>query len=148
MFAIFFQENRKSDDCTLVRRQHITDTNSFKHFNVNPTCTLLNIYNDYSYSNSCMTDLNLINDVSTCLTHSQSFTEHAVSSSQSTVRLELITFFFFQCVNNCFSFTLHFYLQYRTNNSITESWREINHVDKIKHTAALLFHVVGTYVIR
>ncbi|KAL5235091.1 hypothetical protein ACI65C_002501 [Semiaphis heraclei] len=46
------KENRKSDDCTLVRRQHITDTNSFKHFNVNPTCTLLNIYNDYSYSNS------------------------------------------------------------------------------------------------
>ncbi|CAI6362692.1 unnamed protein product [Macrosiphum euphorbiae] len=102
------KEIRKSDVCAQV-----LDTNSLKHFSMHPTCTL-NIYNNY-YPNSLMTDSNPIHDVSKCLTRNQSFTEHIIPSSQSSLR---------------------------TNICITESWREINHVDKIKLTAALLFHVV------
>ncbi|XP_022180113.1 uncharacterized protein LOC111040490 [Myzus persicae] len=106
------EDSRKSDACALVRRRHITDTNSLKHFNMHPTCTL-NIYNDY-HSNSFMTNSKSINDVSKCFTRGQSFAEHIVPSSQSTLK---------------------------TNNCITESWREINHVDKINLTAALLSHL-------
>ncbi|XP_060875931.1 uncharacterized protein LOC132949182 [Metopolophium dirhodum] len=105
-------ESRKSDVCAQVRRRHITDTNSLKHFNMHPTCTL-NMYNN-NYSNSLMTDSNPIHDVSKCLTRNQSFTEQIIPSSRSTLR---------------------------TNICITESWREINHVDKIKLTADLLFHL-------
>ncbi|XP_008179906.1 uncharacterized protein LOC100570320 isoform X2 [Acyrthosiphon pisum] len=107
------KESKKLDVCTHGGRRHITDTNSLKHFSMHPTCTL-NIYNN-NYSNSLMTDSNTIHDVSKCLTRNQSFTEHIIPSSQSTLR---------------------------TNICITESWREINHVDKIRLTAALLFHVV------
>ncbi|XP_003242402.1 uncharacterized protein LOC100570320 isoform X1 [Acyrthosiphon pisum] len=106
------KESKKLDVCTHGGRRHITDTNSLKHFSMHPTCTL-NIYNN-NYSNSLMTDSNTIHDVSKCLTRNQSFTEHIIPSSQSTLR---------------------------TNICITESWREINHVDKIRLTAALLFHV-------
>ncbi|KAL4091172.1 hypothetical protein QTP88_025909 [Uroleucon formosanum] len=106
------KESRKSDVCEQVRRLHITDTNSLKYFSMYPTCTL-NIYNN-NYSNSLLTDSNQIHDVPKCLTRNQSFTEHIIPSSQSTLR---------------------------TNICITESWRETNHVDKIKLTAALLFHL-------
>lgn len=55
---------------------------------MHPTCTL-NIYNN-NYSNSLMTDSNSIHDVSKCLTRNQSFTEHIIPSSQSTVCLAFI----------------------------------------------------------
>jgi len=55
---------------------------------MHPTCTL-NIYNN-NYSNSLMIDSNPIHDVSKCLTRNQSFTEHIIPSSQSTVCLAFI----------------------------------------------------------
>ncbi|XP_060850295.1 uncharacterized protein LOC132929167 [Rhopalosiphum padi] len=103
------EESRKSDVSALVRRRHITYTNNLKHFNIHPTLTL-NLYNK-NYSNSLMINSNPNNDVSIGVTCSQSvITEPIIPNDQSTLG---------------------------KNVSVTESWREINHVDKIKLTALL-----------
>ncbi|XP_025191374.1 uncharacterized protein LOC112591690 [Melanaphis sacchari] len=105
-----FYKSGKSDMGAQVRRWHITDTNNLKHFNMHSTCTL-NIFNK-NYSNAFM--MNPKNDISKSVTQSQSFiSEPMIPNGQSTLG---------------------------KNVSVTESWREINHVDKIKLTA-LFFQV-------
>ncbi|KAF0773900.1 Uncharacterized protein FWK35_00000157 [Aphis craccivora] len=94
------------------RKSYVTDTNNLKHFNMYPTCTL-NTYNK-NHFNSLTKNLNPNDDVSNGVTRNASIiTEPIIQSGQSTRR---------------------------KNICVTESWREINHVDKIKLTT-LLFKV-------